>query len=389
MQIESIRAEFPALANYGWFQNGGVSITPRVVHDEFVSRMEEILQRGPVHIVYPDEEYPRRDRSRQILADCFGVDREELALVRGVSEAFQAVLCGLDWRAGDKIVISSDEEAALVLPVLHLSQQQRVEVLRLPINQDIPQQLDTLSRFIDQGGVRLLAVSHVTTDVGFRFAVQELCELARQHDVLSFVDTAHSAGLFPIDLKELACDFAGILSYKWMYGPYAAGLFYANRDSLTRLAVRFAGGRSEAWLDFEANEFELSAAAQRFEYGPWSWPLIHAWAKGAEYLQRIGFDAIWQRTRLLIDRLRSGLERLPGIDFFTPADSSASASLLSFGLSGWTGEALAAELRDRFDLIVKALPHTRQGLRVSVPFFLLEEEIDRLVDAVGQLTMVE
>ena len=97
--VEKIRADIPALEQYVWFQNGGVSVTPRAIAAEHARLMEELVVRGPMHIVYPDEEYPRRERSKAALARFFGVAPETLALMRGVSEAYQTVLRGLELAA--------------------------------------------------------------------------------------------------------------------------------------------------------------------------------------------------------------------------------------------------------------------------------------------------
>ena len=58
-----------------------------------------------------------------------------------------------------------------------------------------------------------------------------------------------------------------------------------------------------------------------------------------------------------------------------------SAALVSFGLTGWTGEELSRALREEWNTIIKALPHGREGLRASIAFFLHEMELDRLLDA--------
>src|SRR5262245_46863440 len=100
MDIAKIRADFPALRNYTWFQNGGVSITPLPVANEHARLMRELLERGPMHIVYPEEEYPRRRRSIERLSRFFAAEPGELALMRGVSEAFQTALRGIGWRRG-------------------------------------------------------------------------------------------------------------------------------------------------------------------------------------------------------------------------------------------------------------------------------------------------
>ena len=285
--MAAVRAQFPALANYVWFQNGGVSITPEPIAREHMRLMEELLARGPMHIIYPEEEYPRRRRSMERLARYFDADADELAVMRGVSEAFHTVLRGLPWEAGDRIVISDNEEAALLLPSLHLRERLGVEVVKLPLTEDREELMAAADAALTPR-TRLLALSHVTTDMGFRFPSAPLCGLARERGIPSFLDLAHSCGAVPYRLRDLGCDFAGLLSYKWMFSPYAAGALWVRREKLHDIEVTYAGCRAEKWLDFESDTFELPDTAQRFQYGPWSWPLVHAWAAAADWLQEIG-----------------------------------------------------------------------------------------------------
>ncbi len=383
IDVTRIRADFPALKNYIWMQNGGVSITPTPVAQEHAERMRELYERGPMHIVYPDEEYARRRQSMKTLADFFSCSEEELALMRGVSEAFQTVLRGLEWKVGDRIVVSDDEEAAVLLPLLHLRDVSGIELIRVPIVDDADEQVAIFERHFD-ARTRLIALSHVTTDRGSRLPVERLCAAARVRGILSFVDMAHSAGLWPQSLPDIGCDFAGLLSYKWMYAPYAAGLLYVHRERLDALHVRYAGGRSQESLDFERGVYRMRTSAERFQYGPWSWPLVHAWARSVEYLSAIDTSAIWKRTEHLTQLLKDALLGL-GADLYTPLAGERSAALVSFGLCGIKGKTLSEELERRWNIVIKALPHGPEGLRASMTFFLLEEEIDVLVEGLHSL----
>ena len=386
MDLDVIRADFPALKQYTWFQNGGVSITPAPVAEEHGRLMRELLTRGPMHIVYPDEEYPRRRQTMERLARFFAVEPGELALMRGVSEGFQTVLRGMEWRAGDQIIITEDEEAALLLPVLHLRDLFGVEMVKVPLVDEVEGQVRGVEECLTER-TRLVALSHVTTDLGFRLPVEGICELARERGIPTFLDMAHSVGLYPLAIRELGCDYAGLLSYKWMYAPYASGAMYVRRERLEDLQVTYAGGRAEKWLDFENDRYELHDTAERFQYGPWSWPLVHSWAFSAGYLQEIGLGEIWKRTVALAGRLKLGLKEIPGTVLYTPESAELSAALVSFGLEGWKGKELCQELRKRWNIIIKPLPHTREGLRASLPFFLKEEEVDRLLEKLGKLAM--
>lgn len=384
MDLHRIRADFPALEGYTWFQNGGVSITPRPVAERHLELMRELLERGPMHIVYPDEEYPRRAASLAKLAHFFGVEPKECALMRGVSEAYQTILRGLDWQVGDQLVVSADEEAALLLASLHLAQRCGVEVVKVPLVDDLKEQAAAVDACCTER-TRLIAISHVTTDLGWRLPIEQVCSTARQRGILTFIDLAHSAGLYPISLRQLGCDFAGILSYKWMFAPYAAGLLYVRSERLDDVLVTYAGGRSEKWLDFAADRFALHDSAARFQFGPWSWPLVHAWAASVEYLEEIGLEQIWQRVTQLTKQLKDELQNIPKLKLYTPVKAEMSAALVSFGVEGKTGEALSWALRQQQNMIIKALPHSREGLRASIPFFLLETEITDLVKAMALL----
>jgi selenocysteine lyase/cysteine desulfurase len=385
VDVAGIRAEFPALQNYVWFQNGGVSITPTPVAEEHARLMRELYERGPMHIVYPDEEYPRRRESIARLARFFDVAPDELALMRGVSEAYLTVLRGLDWEPGDEIIITADEESALFLPSLHLRDRHGVVVRKAPLVDDADDQVEVVSALLNER-TRLVAISHVTTDLGFRLPVERICAVAREQGVLSFLDVAHSAGLFPMSLSALGCDFAGILSYKWMYSPYAAGLLYIRRDRLDAIHVTYAGGRAERELDWNADTYALHESAERFQFGPWSWPLVHTWASAADWLTGVGLPAIWTHTCALTTMLKDGLREIPGTTLYTPVSPDLSAALVSFGVQGLTGEEMTRESRERWNIIVKPIPNAAEGVRVSVPFFMLADEIELFLDALGRLS---
>jgi selenocysteine lyase/cysteine desulfurase len=233
---------------------------------------------------------------------------------------------------------------------------------------------------------RLVALSHVGTDFGYRVPARPICEAARRQGILTFLDLAQSAGVFPLSIRDLGCDFAGALSYKWMCGPYAAGLLFVRRERLDALQVTYAGGRSEQWLDFGTEQYALHDSAERFQYGPWSWPLVHAWAAAADYLAGIGLGAIWRRTAALTTRLKQGIKAIPGCTLWTPESPDLSAALVNFCVPGIDGARLSAALRERWNIVIKPVKRgAMDGLRASVPFFLFEEEIDYLLAAIRTL----
>ncbi len=70
-----------------------------------------------------------------------------------------------------------------------------------------------------------------------------------------------------------------------------------------------------------------------------------------------------------------------------PLNADRSAALAAFSVASWDGDELTCALRERRPepIIVRPLTIAHSGVRASVPFFILEEEIDLLEDAVGSL----
>ena len=111
----------------------------------------------------------------------------------------------------------------------------------------------------------------------------------------------------------------------------------------------------------------------------------HAVKPIPNYLSTIGLEAIWARTVGLTSRLKQGLKEIPGCRILTPESPQLSAALVSFAIEGYSGKDLTLALRERWKIIVKPLMHGGDGLRASVTFFQLEEEIDELLERLGQL----
>jgi selenocysteine lyase/cysteine desulfurase len=145
------------------------------------------------------------------------------------------------------------------------------------------------------------------------------------------------------------------------------------------VAVTYAGGRSESRLDWLTREFEFKPGAERYQFGPWSWPLIHAWGRSLDFLESYGVEAIWSRTCELTNRFKAGVMASKHLDLFTPFTSDDSAALVSFGIADSDANDLRDRLREKHNIVIKAIYATRKGMRASFPFFLLEEEIDFLL----------
>lgn len=96
---------------------------------------------------------------------------------------------------------------------------------------------------------------------------------------------------------------------------------------------------------------------------------------------------IHERAARLTHRLKQAQGAILGDTILTPLGGESSAALAAFSVANWDGEELTSGRRPRRPkpIIARPLTIARNGLRASVPFFMLKEDIDLLADGVGGL----
>src|SRR5207248_925930 len=109
--------------------------------------------------------------------------------------------------------------------------------------------------------------------------------------------------------------FYAIVGYKWLFGPYPSAALHIRRDVLDRVAVTWTGSRATetARIDMGMDNMTFIAGARRFEYGGRVFAYDSAMAAGADYVARLGIEAIEAHARHLTEYLHDSLARVPGL----------------------------------------------------------------------------
>ena len=383
LDIDAIRRDISSLDRAVYLNTGGVGPITRPVWELLGREFTERYLNGSPLNMRPASLQMEKDRARRTVAELLGVAPGSLCFTRGVADGANMVMHGLDWAPGDEVVTTDEENPSFLLPVLMLKER-GVAVRTLKLDNDGEVILDRLKEVLTSR-TRLVAVSHVTTDVGIRLPAKQICDLAHKAGAQAFFDGAQAVGRFPLDLTAMDCDYYGILSYKWMLGPYTAGALYIAPHRLEALQVTLSGERAEKRIDRHAETYELLGTAQRFEYGPHGWPLYFGMAEAAKYLQRLGLEAIEHRANAQGAYLRDALSAIPGVVIGSPNLAATLTSTVTFGVEGVPGQLIADVLRSRWNIITRATGIRFDGLRVSVAFFTTKDELDVVIEAVSTL----
>jgi isopenicillin-N epimerase len=311
-----------------------------------------------------------KEATRRALAEFFRVTPEEIVITRNTSEANNTISSGLDFKAGDEVVIFADNHPSNNAAWKNKSERWGFTVVELPVPNPHPgpeYYIDAVTRAITRR-TRLVAITHVTNTNGDLFPAKEICAVARARGVLSHLDGAQSFGLLDVDLSDIKPDFYSGSGHKWPCGPKEVGVLYVNKAMTTRL-----------WAStISAGSGPIGISKVVESYGQRDEPAIMAFAEALRIQTTIGRKAIENRSRELTQHLMEGLSKIDGIKLLTHRDRARSVATVRLQHS-MNGQKLTAALFEKDRL---AFQGGGNSLRISPHFFNLHEEIERTVAAI-------
>jgi selenocysteine lyase/cysteine desulfurase len=368
MTPEELRADIP-VCDRGVYMNTGASgpatqsvveaTTGFVEHHEYDAPVEEGA--------YPAA-FGAFEDVRETVAEFLGGDADEVALTQSTSDGIATVAAAIDWEPGDVVVRTDLEHSAGVLPWWNL-RRKGVEV-RVVETERGQVDVDDLPDLLEDA--KLFCCNSITWNYGTKLPVAEIATVCEETDTYLLVDAVQSPGQTDVDVGEWGADFVAGAGHKWLLGPWGAGFLHVDADVAEGLTPASVGYRSV--VDANAAEPELKPGARRFEVGTTSPAPYVGLVEAIRMLESVGMERVERRIERLTDRLKDGLgERLLSPRRFE-------SGLVTFSVDD---PEETVERIESSDIYVRSLPYP-EAVRASVHVFNTAEEIDALLDAVGE-----
>ncbi|AOE86290.1 aminotransferase class V-fold PLP-dependent enzyme [Pseudomonas sp. TCU-HL1] len=335
-----LQDEFAQADGLRYLNHAAVAPWPKRATRAVQSFAEENLRLGARD--YPDWLIVER-RLREHLTKLLNAPTTaDLALVKNTSEALSFVAFGLDWTAGDQVVIS-DQEFPSNRVVWEALKRFGVETFQVSLGGPDPE-----AALLAACGprTRLMSISAVQYASGLRLDLQRLGHGCRQRGVLFCVDAIQQLGALPFDVQSIDCAFAMADGHKWMLGPEGLGVFYCRSDLRQQLKLHEYGWHMlEHPGDYERADWEPSPTARRFECGSPNMLGAIALEASLSLLSEVGMEQVARDLGERVQWLQDGLARIPGTQLLSPQDPARRAGILSFRLDGWDNQTLFERLR--------------------------------------------
>ena len=369
----SVRADFPSVSTETYMNSAAMhplgSFAARGVEQALNFRLHGP---GPGRVDFgADKQQDLKKRYAQLI----GATANEIAYTANTSDGENIVVMGMDLpRRGGNIVI--DELHFTTSLYMYKEIEKKGVELRIVKHRNWAIDVNDMDKAIDRN-TRLVSLALVSNVNGFMHDAKAVSALAHARGAYLFADIIQAVGAVPLDVKALGIDFASAGTYKWLMGERGIGFLYVREDLQgTVLPTTRYGHRQVTNFNRAELTWEPLPGAAKYETGGIGVLLAACVSEGITYVQQLGLDQIRAHARQLTDRLQAELPPL-GYKPLTPRGTET--PILAFELKDAAATAKALQAGKVNATIIG----NENRLRLSVSVFNTDDDIDRVIEALG------
>jgi isopenicillin-N epimerase len=209
---------------------GSFGACPRPIFEDYQKWQLE-LESEPVQFIV-NKGLVYLQNARESLSSYINCLPDELVFVVNPTYAVNTVAKSLDLQAGDEVLTTNLEYGASDRAWDFVCSEKGATYIQQPITLPLVSKEKFVEEF-SQGitaRTKLIFISQITSATGLILPVKEICAIAKEKGILTFIDGAHVPGHISLDLQELAVDFYTGACHKWMMTPKGSSFLMARKS---------------------------------------------------------------------------------------------------------------------------------------------------------------
>lgn len=367
---------FPAAAKCTYLDSASIALMHKGAADAAIEWQRQLAEEGTASFDEKDEENVFTNLHKAG-ARLFNGRPEDIAIGSSETVLMSSIAWALSPGQGTNIVSTRVTHPSTIYPWMRVAQHTGAEMHWVSAEDQYVRTEDILSAI--DANTAVVCLSQVEYGGGQLYDLATVSKAAHKQGAVLIVDATQSAGQVPIDVQSMGIDAIACSTYKWLCGPFGAGIMYISPE-LQKLNPGIVGWRSHADMwDFQADRLDYADSASRFEFSSMSYGAALGCCESINYLLDISIPTIAAHNRKVSDLLRDGLiDR--GLQILSPEDPNERSAILAARFEG-DNQAIAKGLNSH-DVFVSY----RNGfIRFSPHLFNGQDDISKTLDVIDEI----
>ncbi|XAL99408.1 aminotransferase class V-fold PLP-dependent enzyme [Phycisphaeraceae bacterium D3-23] len=250
---------------------------------------------------------------------------------------------------------------------------------------------------------KLVVMTHASNVTGTIQDAAAVGAIAREADVLFCLDAAQTVGVVPLDVQAMNVDLLAFPGHKSLLGPTGTGALYvgervpAASEDVAGQPGRLAPFREGGTGGDSATPVQPALYPYYLEGGTPNTVGIAGLSASLDYVTNHGIVDTLKHEQQLVQKIIDFVDGHDAMTLYGNTDASNRVGTVSFNIDGFDAPDVGSILDDSFEIAVRpglhCAPYAHQRLgtfpvgsvRVSPGAFTTDEEVDALIDALGQI----
>ncbi len=326
---------------------------------------------------------------RENISNLFGIsDVLCISFTSNTTEALNLGIKGL-LKTGDHVITTSMEHNSVIRPLKKL-EDSGVKLTVVHANEKGRLKPDAISKHI-KPETKLIVTTHASNISGTIMPIKQIGEIAKKNNIIYMIDTAQTAGLYPIHVDEMHIDMLAFPGHKGLLGPQGTGGLYVREGIVLDSLVEGGTGSVSESL------YQPAFTPDRYESGTLNTPGIAGLNEGIKYIMETGIDAIRAHEQALTKYMLEGLSSISKVCIYGDLKLDNRVGVISLNIKGKDCVEVCTELDEQYKIAARGglhcayLAHQTLGtlstgtIRFSIGFFNKKKDVDIALKAINDI----
>ncbi len=379
--MDNLKSQFLLRDDITFLNFGSFGACPKPVFERYQQYQLELEQEPVQFITVNGLQYLKQ--SREALANYIGCNADDVVYVINPSYAVNIIAKSFNLAQDDEILTTNLEYGACDRTWNYYCNKVGAKYVRQKIELPIASKEHFIEQFFKglTPKTKLVFISHLTSSTGLRLPVEEICAIAKEKGLITFVDGAHAPGQLPLNLQTLQADIYTGACHKWMMTPKGSSFLYVKSDyqKLFDPLVISWGYQSAAPSHSQFLDYHQMQGTRDFS-------AFLCIPNAIAFMQQNNWEAVSQQCKELVQQNAAKFCSLLNATAIAPVTDDFICQLYSTPIKTKQPIDLYKHLFDKYKIEVPVMVHEdKVFLRYSIQAFNSQQDLDKLYNAVKEI----